>query len=148
MNIIESSEILLLDHTQHVMQDETAIRNIIEQGTDAEFDEMKKFLLDPKNFVKDNCLRLSGVSSMIYKLSDEPEGSDLRAFLVKEVTHRIRDVFGSPLEDSLENMNAHDGPNQLDILSIWNLNIRQQSGENYFSGGPDDWGQRAGKKTI
>jgi hypothetical protein len=63
------------------MRPETITNDVVEQVTDAEFEEMKDFLLNPRNFIKDNCLRLSGLVDMITDLANAPENTDLREYL-------------------------------------------------------------------
>lgn len=121
INSVKSREILLIDQNQHVMRPETIIGNVIEQGTDAEFDEMVDFLLDPKNLVKDNCLRLSGVSEMISDLADAQDGSELREYLARQVKRRVQDVFGDVAVAPTEKLKVVEGPSQLDILAIFGI---------------------------
>lgn len=92
----QSEEIVLVDQDLPVMPPLQSIGIIINTGDDAQFKELKDFLLDPKYEVKANCLRLSGVAQMIIDLADAPESSELRQYLCATIENRIRCVLGNP----------------------------------------------------
>lgn len=66
VHAIESGEVLLLDQTVQLMNETITVGRVIDVGTDEDFVTMKDFLLDPENRLRENCLRLSGVSDMLF----------------------------------------------------------------------------------
>lgn len=124
---IDSAEILLVDQTKHVMQEHTTIGQVLEAGTDEEFEELKVLLLKPTNRVKENCLLLSGVSNMIIALADALVDSDLRRYLAETVKLRIRDVYGEPFaapgETATEKSKLLCGPPQTYLHAILGIAV-------------------------
>lgn len=128
MHAVDSAEILLIDQRMHVMKEDTIIGNVIEHGTNEEFDVMKEFLIAPENRVKEDCLRLSGVSQMALDLADSPRNSQLRNYLTTAIRDRIELVYGRPAQ--LPELNHHGkirfpcGRPQRDIVDIFGIMLR------------------------
>lgn len=53
-------------------------------------------LLSPRLGLKETCLKLNGVVSLMKRLKGLEERSELRAFLAGEIQWRVQDVFGDP----------------------------------------------------
>ena len=97
VNACESLEIILLDQKCH-FHDKT-IGEIIEQGTNEEFENWRNSILSPEVHLKEDCMRLSGVVRMIQKLSDSTQSSEVRQILAEEVQERFQ-IWGERLEGS------------------------------------------------
>jgi len=96
LNAADSDEVLLVDEDRPLMDETTTLRAVIESGSDEEFNRVIDFLATGGNF-RDVCLRLSGLRHMIRNLADTPrEQAEMRSYLVKAITERIRQVFGEP----------------------------------------------------
>lgn len=125
MHAVDSPEILLIDQTMHVMDEDTIIGNVIEHGTNEEFDVMKEFLIAPENRVKEDCLRLSGVSQMALDLADSPRNSPLRNYLTTAIRDRIEVVYGRlPQLNGNERIPFFCGRPQRDIVDIFGIMLK------------------------
>jgi hypothetical protein len=120
-----SAEILLIDQSTHITPHNMTLGNVIVNGTDDEFEEMKSFMMSPESLVKEDCLRLSGVSDMIFDLATAKEDSELRGYLAKVIKMRIESVFGPPQEmpgESFEgSIKFFNGRPQCFIMDIFGL---------------------------
>jgi hypothetical protein len=128
VSAFESMEILLIDQRKQLLRSNTTLEDVLENGTDEEFEELKQFFLDPSNRVKDSCLRLTGVSKMIRNLVDEPLDTEIRRYLAEEIKSRVQAVFGESIPDlddtSTEMLKIHPGPPQRYIVDIFGIRIR------------------------
>jgi hypothetical protein len=65
-------------------------------GLEDAFQQCKERLLSPELGVKEACLRLGGISTMIFALKNLNDDSVARRFMVAEISRRVREVLGAP----------------------------------------------------
>lgn len=95
---VGSAEVLLMDDRLYIGVVK-AIGDIIKDGTDEEFDKLKTDLLNVEGRVRDTCLALSGVTEMLFELSESPKDSITRRNLTRAITGRFDNLFGQPGPD-------------------------------------------------
>jgi hypothetical protein len=84
---------LLLDQQAYIAHPNNIIGDVIEKGSDEEFEAMRQYLLSPDDSFKEICLRLSGIVRMIKDLADSDGNSELRNYLAKEIDYRIQEAM-------------------------------------------------------
>lgn len=130
---LQSEEVLLVHEDRPLMDSTSTIGNVIDSGTDEDFENLKRFLLSEANNFKDCCLRLTGVSRLIFNLSNTPkEDSNLRSYLIKALAERINNIFGSAGfvagDDLDEATKIEFDPLQLTIWQLFGINIKFTAG--------------------
>lgn len=121
-----SIEILLVNQRKQLLRDNVTLGNVFEDGTDEEFEELLRFLLNPANRVRETCLLLSGVSKMIIDLADASPNSEIRQYLGSAVKLRVQDIFGEPvdfLNKTPAEREIHNRPPQRYINAIFGIKI-------------------------
>ena len=133
VNSAGSVEILLMRQEQSVLDCNIQIGDVIEDGTDEQFTEMKAFLMKPENNVVDTCLRLSGVRNMIMEIADLSPDSPVRQYLSKAISQRVREVLGDKIQLGNENMpdktKIFNGYPQNGIVNVFGIQIRFRPAE-------------------
>ncbi|KAI4212723.1 MAG: hypothetical protein LQ351_004615 [Letrouitia transgressa] len=95
---VQSAEILLIYQDRGVVDECPNVGDLIESVSDEGFDYLKRQLLDPKNRLRETCLRLTGVRDMIDELANAPLGLELRKYLAMAIKARIESALG-PVEE-------------------------------------------------
>lgn len=127
VDAVGSAELLLMDDRFHIGV-RKAIGDIIKDGTSQEFDKLKNDLLLPEGHVRDICMTLTGVSEMIFQLSDSAKDSEIRQYLANAITGRFRHIFGQRGPDTRRDPDRKV-VNSLDyllrsIVDIFGISIR------------------------
>lgn len=91
---IQSAEILVSYQSRGTWDKYSIIRDVVDHGSDEDFDRMKRLILNPEYHLQETCFRLTGVNDMIWELANAPVGSELRKYLATAIKTRIELVFG------------------------------------------------------
>jgi hypothetical protein len=93
---VGSQEVLLVDEDDEDLWHEECPNpiQIIEGGSEDAFQQCKERLLSPELGLKEACLRLSGISTMILAVHNLNDDSVARWLMVAEISRRVRDVLG------------------------------------------------------
>jgi hypothetical protein len=126
INAIGSQEVILVDQDKAIVNSDKTFGQILD-GTVEEFEELKRFLLDPVNGFRDNCLQLTGLSNMIHDMANAPLDSVLRRYLEEHVKLRIRSIYGDPIkfinEVAAEAPSAVADQQQFDVVNVLGIMI-------------------------
>ena len=94
----QSADFLLIHRFRGTLDKYADVGDVVDHGTDEDFDGLRRLLLDPESHLKETCLRLTGVRDMVFELANAPVRSDLRKYLATAINTRIESVFG-PAEE-------------------------------------------------
>lgn len=133
LDAVESEAVLLINEDRHLMGERTTLRDVIEMGTDDEFERVRQILLSGENNFKECCLRLSGIQSMIMDLANTPRAqAEVRSYLIKAITARITQIFGEPgyvQDDPLEEKREVFGSFEALIVHVFGIYIGTEGGK-------------------
>jgi hypothetical protein len=128
-----SMEILLVDQNTPIKRDNTTFGDVLEDGVDEDLEDLMQHHLDPANRVKETCMLLTGLTTMIMDLADAPPDSEGRRCLAQHVNARLKDTLGEPATVSGESLaemrRIHNGAPQRCIAGIFGLRIKFENAE-------------------
>ena len=90
---LQSADIVVMFQSLGTVDKYSIVGDVIDHGSDEDFDGMKRLMLKPEYHLQETCLRLTGVRDMIFELSNAPVRSELRKYLATAIKTRIESVF-------------------------------------------------------
>ena len=107
---VQSADVLLIYQSRGTGDKYSIVGDVVDHGSDEDFDRMKRLMLNPENHLRETCLRLTGVRDMIFELADAPVHSELCKYLATAIKIRIKsmlsagrgDMAGYPLPQNVD----------------------------------------------
>ncbi|KAL9045015.1 MAG: hypothetical protein Q9214_001891, partial [Letrouitia sp. 1 TL-2023] len=90
---VHSVDILMIYQSRGTADMYSTVGDVVDHGSDEDFDRLKRQVLDPKYRMRETCLLLTGVRDMILNLVNAPVRSELRKYLATAIKTRIQSVF-------------------------------------------------------
>ena len=93
VHAVQSADILVIFQSRGTADKYSIIGDVVDHGSDEDFDRIKRLMLSPEYHLQETCFRLTGVRDMIFELSNTPVRSELRKYLATAIKTRIESVF-------------------------------------------------------